>query len=152
MLHKHVKSTDRQTDRQVDGQTVSFQVCVCTGVFPGVCVLAGVYPDVSKVDGVVCVQVCVQVCYLGHLWSEVDVSEVDGVGLQVVEQLTEQHSVSQCQHKVTHLRPLPGHPVALRQHPTRDQPRPALTPQLHVTLGTAPRQPHYSVTTAFFER
>lgn len=39
--------------------------------------------------------VCVCVCYLGHLWAQVDLSQVDGLRQQVVEQLAEQHAISQ---------------------------------------------------------
>lgn len=47
--------------------------------------------------------VCVCVCYLGHLWAQVDLSQVDGLRQQVVQQLAEQHAISQSLSQVTHL-------------------------------------------------
>lgn len=46
---------------------------------------------------------CACVCYLGHLWPQVDLSQVDGLRQQVVEQLAEQHAISQSLCQVTHL-------------------------------------------------
>lgn len=43
------------------------------------------------------------VCYLRHLWAQVDLSQVDGLWQQVVEQLAEQHAVSQSLGQVAHL-------------------------------------------------
>lgn len=42
-------------------------------------------------------------CYLGHLWTQIDLSQVDGLRQQVVEQLAEQHTISQSLSQVTHL-------------------------------------------------
>lgn len=43
------------------------------------------------------------VCYLRHLWAQVDLSQVDGLWQQVVEQLAEQHAISQSLGQVAHL-------------------------------------------------
>lgn len=43
------------------------------------------------------------VCYLGHLWPQVDLFQVNGLRQQVVEQLAEQHTISQSLSQVTHL-------------------------------------------------
>lgn len=45
--------------------------------------------------------VCVS--YLGHLWAQVDLSQVDSLRQQVVKQLAEQHTISQSLSQVTHL-------------------------------------------------
>lgn len=46
---------------------------------------------------------CVCVGYLGHLWPQVDLSQVDSLRNQVIKQLAEQHSISQSLSQVTHL-------------------------------------------------
>lgn len=43
------------------------------------------------------------VCYLRHLWPQVDLSEVDRLRQEVVEQLTEQDAVPQGLSQVAHL-------------------------------------------------
>lgn len=44
-------------------------------------------------------------CYLGHLRTQVDLSQVDGLRQQVVEQLAEQHAISEGLGQVTDLNP-----------------------------------------------
>lgn len=42
-------------------------------------------------------------CYLGHLRAQVDLSQVDGLWQQVVEQLAEQHAISEGLSQITDL-------------------------------------------------
>lgn len=46
-----------------------------------------------------------RMCYLGHLRAQVDLSQVDGLWQQVVEQLTEQHAISEGLSQITNLTP-----------------------------------------------
>lgn len=47
------------------------------------------------------VEICM--CYLGHLWAQVDLFQVDSLRQKVIEQLAEQHAISQSLSQVTHL-------------------------------------------------
>lgn len=66
--------------------------------------------------------------------SEVDLLQVDALGLQVVEQVAQEDSVPEGLSEVEHLRGLPGHPVARGQHLAVDEPQRALPPVLHHLL------------------
>lgn len=44
-----------------------------------------------------------RLCYLGHLRAQVDLSQVDSLWQQVVEQLAEQHAISEGLSQVTNL-------------------------------------------------
>lgn len=46
-----------------------------------------------------------RMCYLGHLRAQVDLSQVDGLWQQVVEQLAQQHAISEGLSQVTNLSP-----------------------------------------------
>lgn len=48
---------------------------------------------------------CVCACYLGHLRAQVDLSQVNGLWQQVVEQMAEQHAVSESLGQIANLTP-----------------------------------------------
>lgn len=70
--------------------------------------------------------------YLGHLWPEIDLLQVDGLRSQVVQQLAQQHPVPQGLRQVEHLRRVRSHPVVHWQHVAADEPHRTLPPALHV--------------------
>lgn len=73
-----------------------------------------------------------EVAHLWHLWSQIDVPQVDGQRTQVVEQLTEENTIPQCVDQLAHLGTLTGDPVLFRQDPALNEPRCTLPPQVHL--------------------